>query len=134
MADQRAIRTELSDSTYARIVDVPRALEARRYATDLDVVVGVTDRLLPKNDGQFPDRGDGRRARRGSAAAGASPIWSWTSASWAAIYLGGVSLRTLHGAGLVRERDRRLGGGDDPGLRVGPAAVLPGPLLVSEER
>ncbi len=104
VADQRAIRTELSDSTYARIVDVPRALEARRYATDLDVVVGVTDRLLPKNEGRF----------RIEAAAGAEPRVSRSRRKpdlelgireLGAIYLGGVSLRTLHGAGLVRERN-----------------------------
>lgn len=103
VADQRAVRTELSDSTYARIVDVPGALTARRYAADLDVVVGVSDRLLPTNDGSF----------RIEATAGSEPRVSRSRRKpdleldvreLGAIYLGGMSLRTLHGAGLVRER------------------------------
>ena len=37
------ITTELIDGTYARLVDVPAALQARRTRRDLDLVMGVTD-------------------------------------------------------------------------------------------
>ena len=53
VADHRAIKTEIVDGTYARIVDLPRALEARQYSRELDVLIGVTDPLLPHNDGVF---------------------------------------------------------------------------------
>ena len=47
------ISTELTDSTYVRLVDVPAALQARTYAADLDVVIAVSDPLLPHNDWAF---------------------------------------------------------------------------------
>ena len=39
VADPRAITTETIDGTYARIVDVPAALGARRYAAEVDMVL-----------------------------------------------------------------------------------------------
>ncbi|HEY5846171.1 MAG TPA: GNAT family N-acetyltransferase [Microlunatus sp.] len=102
VADQRAVRSQLYDSTYVRIVDVPGALEARRYATDLDVVVEIRDGLLPRNNARF---------RVGATAGGAvevrrvrrKPDLSLDIRELGAGYLGGVSLRTLVSAGLVEE-------------------------------
>lgn len=103
VADQRAIRTEVSDGTYARIVDVPRALEARRYATDLDVVIGLTDPIFAKNQGNFRiEAAAGEHAR--ITRARRKPDLTMNIRELGAIYLGGVSLRALHGAGLVAER------------------------------
>ena len=50
------ISTELTDSTYVRLVDVLAALQARTYAADLDVVIAVSDPLLPHNDWRFACR------------------------------------------------------------------------------
>ena len=49
--DFRLIKTELTDGTYLRLVDVRAGLEARTYAAELDVVIGVRDPMLPANDG-----------------------------------------------------------------------------------
>lgn len=103
VADQRAIRTEVSDGTYARIVDVPRALEARRYAADLDVVVAITDPLLTQNDGRFRIEASAGGEARVSRARRKADL-ELDVRELGAIYLGGVSLRTLHSAGLVHER------------------------------
>ena len=39
VADPRRIKTELSDASYARIVDEPGALQARTYRAELDLVI-----------------------------------------------------------------------------------------------
>jgi predicted acetyltransferase len=102
VADPRMIATELTDGTYARLVDVPRALEARRYASDLDVVVAVADPLLPHNDGAFRLQG-GRDGAQVSATRRRADI-SLSVRDLGAIYLGGTMLSSLHAAGLVQER------------------------------
>jgi predicted acetyltransferase len=102
VADQRSVRTEVSDGTYARVVDVVDALQARRYAADLDVVVAITDPLFPRNDARFridAAAGGGAKVSR----ARRKPDIEMDIRELGAIYLGGVSLRTLHGAGLVTE-------------------------------
>ena len=43
------MKTELQDGTYARMVDVPRALEARRYLEDIDVTTELRTRCC-RND------------------------------------------------------------------------------------
>ena len=102
VADQRAIKTEVADATYARIVDLPRALAERCYSTDLDVVIGVSDPLLPRNDGAFRIEGglDGARVTRDRR----KPDLSIGIRELGSIYLGGTSLQMLAGAGLVTER------------------------------
>jgi predicted acetyltransferase len=104
VADPRAIKTELTDGTYVRLVDVRRALEARTYPAELDVVIGVSDPLLPQNDGAIRvEAGPGgakiSKARR-------KPDLSLDVRELGAIYLGGVSLNALRHAGLVQERTR----------------------------
>jgi len=101
-ADPRLITTELTDGTYARIIDLRRALAERTYAADLDVVVAVEDPLLPANDGTFrieagPEGGKVSKARR-------RPDIRLDIRELGAIYLGGTSLTTLQTAGLVDER------------------------------
>jgi len=101
VADARMISTELTDGTYARLVDVPAALQARTYAADVDVVIAVSDPLLRHNDSVFrvqagPDGADVSAARRRADV-------SLSVRDLGAIYLGGVSLSSLHAAGLVAE-------------------------------
>ncbi len=94
----------------------------------------IRDGLLPREQRPVPGRSHRRGEPSRSAAVRRKPDLSLDIRELGAGYLGGVSLRTLHGAGLVEERYQRLGGGDDHGLRVGPAAFLPGPLLMSRRR
>ena len=102
VADPGMITAELHPGTYARLVDVRRALEARTYAADLDVVIGVRDRLLPQNDGAIrlqagPDGASTARARR-------RPDLTLDVRDLGAIYLGNGALGGLHAAGLVEQR------------------------------
>jgi predicted acetyltransferase len=101
VADQRAIKTELQDATYARLVNLPAALEARSYSDDLDLVIEVRDQLLPANDGLFRLEvvgGAGRVTRTER-----SPDLTLATRELGASYLGGTSLNALHRAGLVEE-------------------------------
>jgi predicted acetyltransferase len=102
--DLRSVQAELSDGTYARLVDVCRALEARRYLTDLDVIIGVQDSLLTHNDGSIrlqagPDGASVTRSRR-------RPDLIMNVRELSAIYLGGTPLAALARAGLVTERTK----------------------------
>jgi predicted acetyltransferase len=51
--EPRRLGARVLDSLWVRIIDVGRALEARRYATDVDVVLDVTDAQLPANTGRW---------------------------------------------------------------------------------
>ncbi len=100
--DPRAIGAELRDGTYARIVDVPRALEARRYAAEADLLIGVVDPLLTANQRTFrlqggPDGASVKPSRR-------KPDLVMNIRELGAIYLGGISPATLHRSGLIEER------------------------------
>ncbi len=101
VTDPRAIKAELADGTYARLVDVPAALMARRYAAEIDVVIEVTDPMLAQNDRTFrlqggPDEAEVKPSRR-------RPDVSMNVRELGAIYLGGVSPASLRRAGLVTE-------------------------------
>ena len=100
--DFRLIKTEWSDGTYLRLVDVRTALEARTYAADLDVVIGVRDTMLPANDGAIrlqagPDGAVTSKSRR-------KPDLTLDVRDLGAIYLGNGALGGLAAAGLIEER------------------------------
>lgn len=101
VANHRLLTSELTDGTYVRIVDVKRALTARTYAAEVDVVLGVTDPILPANEGAWrlqagPDGARVTRARR-------QPDLSLGITELGMAYLGGTSLTALLRAGLVVE-------------------------------
>lgn len=101
VADARAVVTEVSDNIYLRVVDVIGALQARRYAAEIDVVIEVTDALLPENTGKY-------RLQAGADQAVVSrvrtaPDVSLSILELGAIYLGGVPLTDLHRVGRVVE-------------------------------
>ena len=107
VADLRSVKAEDQDGTYARLVDVPRALEARRYLTDLDVTIRVEDPLLTHNTGtiRLEASRDGAavtRVTRGRR----RPDLTMDVRDLGAIYLGGTSLAALARAGLVTERTK----------------------------
>lgn len=101
VADQRALQCTVNDGIFTRLVDVARALTVRRYAADIDIVLEVTDDFCPWNTGRFRLRGgpDGADCENTSAAADIAI----SARDLGAIYLGGVSLQSLTGAGLVGE-------------------------------
>ncbi len=91
----------VAPSLWVRVVDVPGALAARRYAAPVDVVLEVSDPMLPANDGRWHLVGDGSSAK--CEATEAAPDLSLDVRELGAAYLGGTTLQTLASAGLVAE-------------------------------
>jgi predicted acetyltransferase len=99
--EPRALGAKVGDSLWVRLVDVPAALSARRYAAPVDVVLGVTDAVMPENAGRWRLTGD-----PGSASCVATtdaPDLTCDVADLGAIYLGGAPLTALAAGGRVRE-------------------------------
>ena len=104
VSDLRSVKAEEQDGTYARLVDVPRALEARRYLTELDVIIRVQDPLFRHNTGTF-------HVVAGPAGASVTRVrgradLAMSIRDLSAIYLGGTPLTALARAGLVLERTK----------------------------
>ncbi|MPZ29036.1 MAG: GNAT family N-acetyltransferase [Micromonosporaceae bacterium] len=104
LADEpRRLGVTLGDGLFIRIVDLPAALTARRYAAPLDLVLEVTDPLLPRNAGRWrltvTAGGDKATCVRVDEPADLA----CDTADLAAAYLGGGSLAALGAAGRVRE-------------------------------
>jgi predicted acetyltransferase len=104
LADEpRRLSPRLGDGLYLRIVDLPAALTARRYAAPLDLVLEVTDRLLPGNAGRWRLT-TGADGAKGACTRVSEPAdLACDTADLAAAYLGGASLAALAAAGRVRE-------------------------------
>ncbi|GIJ24710.1 GNAT family N-acetyltransferase [Micromonospora lutea] len=99
--EPRRLDFRLIDALWVRVVDVPAALAARRYAADIDVVVEVTDPLLPENTGRW-------RLRGGPAEATCTPTTGPADLSCdvrclGELFLGGVAPVALADAGRLRE-------------------------------
>jgi predicted acetyltransferase len=101
LVDARATRPQQADDLWLRVVDVDRALAARSYAHDVDVVLGVEDGLCPWN---------ARRWRLAGGPDGAECMPTHDSADLTlnarelgSVFVGGTSLVSLTAAGLVRE-------------------------------
>lgn len=91
------------DNIWVRVLDVQQALTARRFSADVDAVIELTDAMLPGNAGRWriAASADGQPAvtRTDDASDLALDIRELSAA-----YLGGVSLVSLAGAGLVEEK------------------------------
>ena len=124
LADRRRARAVVSDNLWVRLVDVPAALRLRRYARDVDVVIEVSDQVLPGNAGRWRltadaaarpggtggsggAGGSGRAGGSGGAVScertGDSADVVATAAALGAAYLGGTRLGALAAAGQVAE-------------------------------
>ena len=106
LTDRRRARPYLADGLWVRLIDVGAALRQRRYSGPADLVIEVTDDLLPANAGRWrlrcPGPADGGTPsceRTGAAADIVLPV-----AALGAGYLGGTRLGALAAAGLVTER------------------------------
>jgi len=103
LADPRRLRTSHThDGLWARLLDLPAALAARRYTTEDHLVLEVIDRLRPRNQGRFsldgaPDGASCRPTR-------ADPDLTLEVAALGAAYLGGARFTTLVRAGRALER------------------------------
>jgi predicted acetyltransferase len=102
LAEPRRLRLTVSDGLWVRLVDVPKALAARRYPVEGRLVLEVADEFCPWNTGRFeleggPEGASCRRSRR-------SPDLGLQADDLACAYLGGIPFRSLQGAGRTIER------------------------------
>ncbi len=106
LTDARAVRTEgVSDGMWARVLDVPAVLGARRYAVDLDAVLQVRDPLL--------DRGGRFRLRGGPDGAECVPTTDAPDVhvdvrALGSLTFGGPRALTLARAGLIGAEDEAV--------------------------
>ena len=101
VSEPRKLGAQVHDGLWLRVLDVPAALAARRYAAPVEVVLGVTDPMLPDNTGNWLLTGDA-----GSASCTRTDRPADLDCDLGALgaaYLGGASLGTLAAAGRVRE-------------------------------
>jgi predicted acetyltransferase len=97
LTDPRSLRIALTDGLWARLVDVAAALGARRYASDPDVVIEISDNFCEWNAGRYRLSGGGcERTERAADLA-------LDVADLAAAYLGGTTVLSLAAAGRIRE-------------------------------
>ena len=102
LADPRRMRvTHLADNLWVRLLDIPAALIARRYATTGQLTFAVSDAFLPDLAGRYTLEGalDGADCARSDHPADLV----LDVAALGATYLGGVSFTSLAQAGLIRE-------------------------------
>ena len=102
LADPRRLRvTEVGDQLWVRLLDLPGALAARRYAVEGTLVLEVTDPLRPRNQGRF--RLEGGPEGAVCEPTRAEPDLALDIADVGAAYLGGVSLVSMARAERVAE-------------------------------
>jgi predicted acetyltransferase len=101
ISEPRRVNYRLRDQLFMRLVDLPRALGARGYRTDLDVIVDVRDAFCPWNAGrwQLALNRDGGACTKTSRSADVS----LDVVDLGAAYLGGTSFDQLARAGWVDE-------------------------------
>lgn len=92
-----ALDRRVSESLWIRITDVPRALQQRKYAVDVDVVLDVTDELIPANTGRF------RLTSNSCERTDAPADLSLSVTELGAAYLGGRALAEFATTGRVVE-------------------------------
>ena len=101
--DSRRARVRVVDNLWVRIIDLPGALARRSYAAPVEVVLEVSDGLLPGNAGRWLLRA-ARAGRRADCARTDRPAdIALDVRELGAAYLGGTRLAALAAAGLVRE-------------------------------
>jgi predicted acetyltransferase len=104
LLDSRRARVQVSDNLWVRIIDLPAALTRRAYAGAVDVVLEVTDELLPANAGRWRLRAAGDGGDVASCTRTGDPAdIALNVRELGAAYLGGTRLGALAAAGLVTE-------------------------------
>ena len=101
ISEPRRLDARLGDALWVRVLDVPAALAARRYVTEVDVVLEITDALVPSNAGRWRLRGSPTGATCVSTVD--EPDLSCDIRALGAAYLGGTSLVSLAASGQVTE-------------------------------
>ena len=103
LREPRRLRARISDNLLVRLVDIPGALAARRYAAAGRLVLEVADQFCAWNGGRYVLEA----AEDGGAVVEPSSQpaeIACTASDLGATYLGGTTFRELHRAGRVDER------------------------------
>ncbi len=100
--EPRRLGIRIADGLWLRVVDVPAALAARRYAAPIDQVIEVEDAFVPANSGRWRLTGSPQSAT--CVATTDEPDLACDIQALGAAYLGGTLLSTLADAGQVHER------------------------------
>lgn len=103
LVDIRGSLPDYQDNSWIRILDLPAALSQRRYAGDVDVVLEVTDDLLPANAGRWRVRANAWEHAQVTAS-DAEPSLVLDIRELGAAHLGSIPLASLALAGLVEVR------------------------------
>ena len=101
VSNPNALETHVFPGLWVRLVDLRGALSARRYSAPVDVVLDVSDGLLPDNAGRWRLVSDGSTAQ--CDATDDQPNVTLDIRALGAVYLGGVSMHSLAAAGLITE-------------------------------
>lgn len=101
LADPRRTRARMTDGLWARLVDVDRALAARRYSAPADAVIEVRDDVCPWNAGTWRLRVDENGAE--CVRTDDAPDVTLPVAALGAAYFGGTRLASYGEAGLATE-------------------------------
>lgn len=99
-----ALNRRVNESLWLRVTDVVRALEQRRYAVPVDLVLDVSDELMPANAGRFRLTADGPKVQCERTEDPADLSLSVTELG--AAYLGGRPLAEFAATGRVTEHTR----------------------------
>jgi predicted acetyltransferase len=100
--DPRVVHRTVADSLWVRVVDLDRALRARRYSAPADLVLDVTDPFCPWKEGRWRFHVDDGGVAEVSTTDSAADL-SLGAEELGAILLGGTLPSTLATAGRVRE-------------------------------
>jgi predicted acetyltransferase len=102
LADIRQLEvTGVHDHLWIRLVDLPAALNGRRYAADGSVVLEVTDPFCPWNEGRWLLAGGPDGAECKPAPAAGDPVLRLDIAALGSLFLGGTSVADLARAGRI---------------------------------
>jgi predicted acetyltransferase len=106
LADPRRARASYRDAMWIRLIDLPAALTRRCYSAPVDLVIEVTDDLLPANAGRW-------RLQAGGLADPAKPSCDRTTdepdlmlpvSALGAGYLGGIRLGAMAATAVITEQ------------------------------
>ncbi len=92
---------QLEDQMYVRLLDLPRAVAARTYSAEVDVVIEVSDRHIPANAGRWRLTAGPRGATAERSTASAD--LNLDIRTLGAAYLGGPAIEEHAAAGWVTE-------------------------------
>ncbi|UNK69672.1 GNAT family N-acetyltransferase [Microbacterium sp. H1-D42] len=121
VADQRAVKTEVHDHGWLRVLDVSAALQARSYRAPLDVVLRVEDPLgFADGTWRVHIGSDGRADVQASEDPADVRL---SVAELSAIYVGGVRATQLAAAGRIHGDGQVISAIDDA-FRSDPAPLL----------